>query len=417
MKKLRILLLTGLILATLGGSVSAQMDMLPQIFRDLPPELKQGLPEEMSYEEYRELSRNVDFFTMFMSMWVPGYGLFQVERPGLAWGIVGARTVGYGMMAAALYRQWDDMEDLGRLASLGGEEFDAFLLNSLLFGSGVVINGMGWAADVLGAYHIAKWEEDFVIYKYGLRTALGEGEAEERDIEYIRKLVLQDDPYVEDDLLRELRRYTAAYPDGAHRDEAEFYLGTAYAGRNNDARALLHCARVFLFHPDSGFAEAARRHAVRLLHRNRSQWEEDRERLMAVIRSTPGKEGAPSGELFSRYLERFARFRTPEFRELFVEEARHFAMQYEGHGFADDALWTAAEVLSNLGRYEDAVITLTELAFRFPDSEYWAKAVFQAGVLLEEQLDAGVYAESFFERVLEEQPQSEAAEKIRAWNR
>ena len=397
-----------------GGNAAAQMDMLPQIFRDLPPELQQGLPEDMSYEEYRELNRNVDFFTMFMSMWVPGYGLFQVERPDLAWNVVGARAVGYGMMAAAMSLQWDNMRDLGRLSSLSDAEFKRALANIMLFSGGVIINGLGWAADVLAAYHIATREEGFVIYKYGLKAGIDGRDAEQRNMEYIRKLILQEDPYLSDDLLLELQRYVNDFPEGEHRAEAEVYLGTVDAGRGCHGRDLLDFARVLLFHPDSRFAAESRRQAVRLAQEHREKWRADWRLLMNVLQRETGRAPAESGELFSRYLEGLARFRTPAFQELFVEEARRFSLQYQGHAFADDALWSAAGQLEKMGRYQEAVITLTELAYRFPETEQWALAMLRIGVLLEEQLNAPSYAEPFFERLVERQPDSRAAERARS---
>lgn len=76
------------------------MGMLPQTLRDLPPELESGLPSEMRFAEYRQLNRIMDFFTMFMSMFIPGCGLFRAEAPQLAWSIVGACVAGYAMMGS-----------------------------------------------------------------------------------------------------------------------------------------------------------------------------------------------------------------------------------------------------------------------------------------------------------------------------
>ena len=415
MRARRILLVALILLISLSGVASAQMDMLPQIFRDLPPELQQGLPQDMTYEEYRELTRNVDFFTMFMSMWVPGYGLFQVERPEFAWAVVGARAVGYGLMGAAVYRQWDDIRDLGRLSSLSNGQYREFLTNALLFSGGVFLNGMGWAADVLGAYHIAKWEKDFVIYKYGLQDGLKSGNAERERIEYIRKLVLQDGRYVEEDLLRELKRYVAEHPKGRYRAEVEYYLGTAYTGLEQPARALLHFSRSFLFYPDSRFASSSRREAIRLIHSYREAWRRDWSRLVTVTERGSELTRGSDEERFSRYLEEFARLETPVFQDLFIEEAVRFSLRYRSEGFADDALQAAATQLQRTERYEHAVMLLTELAGRFPDSPHAPEALFDVGVLLTEELGAAEYAEPFFSRLIERQPDSELAE--RAQNR
>ena len=78
-----------------GSTATAQMSMLPQLFRELPPELRDGLPVEMEYDEYLEMTRSVDFFSMFMAIWVPGYALFGVGEPTLGWGVAGVHASAY----------------------------------------------------------------------------------------------------------------------------------------------------------------------------------------------------------------------------------------------------------------------------------------------------------------------------------
>ena len=104
MKKSVYAIFSLLLFTVAARPVSAQMDMLPEIFRDLPPELQQGLPDQMSLTEYQQLTKNIDFFTMFMSMFVPGYGFFEVDKPGAAWTIMAGRAAGYGLMGTAVIR-------------------------------------------------------------------------------------------------------------------------------------------------------------------------------------------------------------------------------------------------------------------------------------------------------------------------
>ena len=246
-----------------------QMDMLPQLLRDLPPELQEGIPDKMTYEEYRQLNRNVDFFTMFMSMFVPGYGFFQVEKPGLAAGVIAGRAAGYGLMATGLIRQWDSMQDIGNASELSVGDFNHLLTNAALFGSGILLNGIGWALDVIGAYHIAKKEKDFVIYKYGLQKKIG-GVGELNLISYIRKLQLQpEDKQAAQDLEHSLQRFVTLYPFSEYAAEAELYLALLSRRQNTihqtgkkyskPAEALLHAGRAVFLYSNNRYTESAKR--------------------------------------------------------------------------------------------------------------------------------------------------------------
>ncbi len=406
-----VLLLAALLVSLLPHRAEAQMDMLPQIFRDLPPELQEGLPESMEYEEYRRLNRNVDFFTMFMSAIVPGYALFQVEKPLAAWTIVGTRLTGYAMMATAVARQWDDWRDLTDLDSIPDPRYRAYLQNAFLFAGGIVVNGMAWAFDVLGAYHVSKQEKDFVIYKYGLRESMG-SEEEEREIEFIRKLVLQDRPgewQVRRELERSLQRYIDLYPRGNHRGEVEYYLGSLYAEEGEPGRALLHFARNLFLYPEGRFSEATRRTALGLVQRNRGEWSEDWELLISMFeRSEESRSEGSMNERILMYLEAFQELQSVVFRQLYVNEAIQIAAEAPEAPFADDALLGAARQLETLGETEEAIVAYTQLAGLYPASEHWELAVLRVGELLRE-LNQPEYARRFYERLLESSPDSPEA--------
>lgn len=387
------------------------MDMLPQIFRDLPPELQEGLPESMEYDEYRRLNRNVDFFTMFMSAIVPGYALFQVEKPAAAWTIVGARVAGYAMMGTAIARQWDDWRDLSRLNSIPDPRYRRYQENLFLFAGGVVVNGLAWAFDVIGAYHVAKQEKDFVIYKYGLRESLGARE-EEREIEFIRKLILQESPrewQVRQELRESMLRYVDTYPRGEHRGEVEYYLGSLYTEEGEPVRGLLHFSRTLFLFPEGRFTPAARRTALSVVQRNRERWPEDWELLISMFGAAGDGESPDTleGRILT-YLQRFQELRHEEFRRLYVEEAIRVAAEYPQTDFADDALLGAATQLENLGELEEAVIAYTQLAGVYPNSEHWPLSVLRTAELLLE-LDEGEYAGRFYERLVVERPNSPEA--------
>jgi hypothetical protein len=180
-------------LTFLTASTYAQMDLLPFIFRDIPPELEQGIPAEMTYDEFLQLNRNVDFFTVGMSMIVPGYGYFSVDRPAAGYAILGGRVAGYGLMAAGVIRQWGDFRDVWNSKSLSAGDWEQLKINAFLFGTGAFVNIMLWGVDVLGAYHVSVREKNWVIYHYGLQSgARAPGEAE-----IFASYAAQDDPRVQ----------------------------------------------------------------------------------------------------------------------------------------------------------------------------------------------------------------------------
>lgn len=408
---------------------AAQMDMLPQLFRDLPPELQEGLPSSMTFQEYRRLNRNVDFFTMFMSGIVPGYAHFQVEKPVQAWTVAGVRLAGYGMMALAVGRQWDDWRDLSRLDSIPDPRYRHYLENAFLFAGGIFVNGMAWAFDVLGAYHIAKQEKDLVIYKYGLQEGLGaRGDAagsppgstadeEEREIAYIRRLTLQDGPaerQVRSELERSLHRYIEAHPSGEHRGEVEFYLGSRFAENEEPELALLHLARAVYLFPQQPYTRAARRAAIGLIQRYGAPWEDDRDLLLDMFSRTAGEADPPPGRQSRAYLAGFRRLETHRFRELYIAEALLIARTFHDQPYADDALLTAAAVAEELGRTEEAIVIYTELVGIHPESDFAPFAMLQIGKLLT-SLGEREYAARFYRRLLEfapESPEAEAARRI-----
>lgn len=415
-----VLLILPVLLSVAPQPAEAQMDMLPQIFRDLPPELQEGLPESMEYEEYRRLNRNVDFLTMFMSAIVPGYALFQVEKPVPAWTIVGTRVAGYAMMATAVGRQWDDWRDITHLNSIPDPRYRAYLQNAFLFAGGIVVNGMAWAFDVLGAYHVAKREKDFVIYKYGLRETLG-SEEEEREIEFIRKLIIQDRPgewQVRREVERSLKRYVSVYPHGTHRGEVEYYLGSLYLERDDPGRALLHFARNLFLYPEDRFSTATRRTALAVVHRNRDGWSEDWELLVSMFERPEPKvneENKPEESLRKRtmaYLQAFQTLESVEFGLLYVEEAKRIAAEAPQAPFADNALLGAATRLESLGQTEDALVTYAQLAGLYPGSDYWELSLLRAGELLT-GLEEPQYASRFYERLIAASPESPEAEVAR----
>lgn len=402
------------LLVSLGGVAFAQMDMLPQIFRDLPPELQQGLPEQMSFAEYRALNRNVDFFTMFMSMFVPGYGLFQVERPELGWSMVGARAAGYGLIATGVALQWNHFYSLVDNPVPSSEDFQRLLTNGLIAGSGLILSGMTWAADVVLAYQIAKNDKDLVQYTYGIRSSIygsGRGGADAASDEaFLRRLLSQEgDRRLEEQLVVDLPHYARRYPDAAFSGEALYFAALLRAERHEDPDALRLAVRSAYLYPDGERFDDAIRLAARLLERNRA-WGiayDD-----AVELSSPPSAGAAEAR-FLAAIRRMSRFDERELRVAAVAEAKAFLSQYGSGEYAAEGLALAAELLLDLGDVDEAAGYLAALAVTAPQSEQWPQAVLELGRLYLGPLANRGRAEILFEALAEHRPDSPEAARAR----
>jgi tetratricopeptide (TPR) repeat protein len=435
--------LFALVFVVVGSSAHAQMNMLPQLFRDLPPELQQGLPPSMDYEEYMDMTRNVDFFSMFMAIWVPGYALFGVEEPKLGWTVAGVRAGGLAMIITGFARQWQDLNDFWRLRAIADtpDRYRRAVSNMVLIGGGFFINGVAWAFDVAMAYRIAQNDKSFVQYKYGVQARL-EGSPREKHEEYIRSLARQSGPMVAEDLEASLRRYLRTYPESDFVAEAEYQLGTLLATQRRDAQALLVLLRQMTVHPDSRLSPASRRTAAMLVQRNRDAWQRDRDTLLELVAAAPeathggfngarpggtgpGGADAPAAETaapgvpprvtagrFDAFLEDIAALEAEVFKELYVTEARAFLAQYPASPIADRVLFTQAAHLEELGRREEAIIAYTKLAAAHAGSQLWPEAMLRIGDNLDQLGERG-YAHRFYERLVDRAPQSRQAAEAR----
>ena len=428
-----------------GSTATAQMSMLPQLFRELPPELRDGLPVEMEYDEYLEMTRSVDFFSMFMAVWVPGYALFGVGEPTLGWGVAGVRTGGAAMILTGMLRQWNDFSDIWQLSTIteSPERYRSAITNASLMAGGFFINGVAWAFDVATAYRIAQNRKSYVQYKYGILTGL-DGDTRARRESYIRSLAEQDVEVVGGDLERSLRTYIRTYPDSDFIAEAEYQLGALLATREEDEEALLILLRQLAVHPDSRVTPASRRTAARLVQRNAREWESDRDTLLELVAAPGGEVGtrhaadtagaagnaeAPAGtpeaginaeaasaastSRYEFYLNGLRALETERFRELYVEQAADFVERNPQSPIAPRVLLTRGDHLAELDRHEEAIIAYTQLAVAYPASELWPEAMLKTGIGLEEQLAEPEYAARFYRRLIERRPDSPQAAEAR----
>lgn len=417
-------ILSVLFACTVAAPAAAQMDMLPQIFRDLPPEIEQGLPVEMSYAEYRELNRNIDFFTMFMGLFVPGYGLFTVERPDLAWPMVGVRVAGYGMMSAAVALQWDNFQDIGNGDTLPETAYRRLITNSFLFGGGAVVAGLSWAADIGLAYHIAKEERDFVQYRYGVRATVSTRERDEQaaDEAYLRQMVAQPaDPLLDTRLSSSLLAHATRYPDSDFAGAALYFAAMLLAEREEDIEALGPALRSAYLYPSGERADDSIRLAALLFERN-TGWRRSFEVASLVTTGSELDARSDSADIGladadSRLLSlstKLIQAETEEFTRLGIDQAQALLVLFPDTSLEVPTLTVLAEGSLQLGESRDAAQYLAMITLRHPENDLWAPSTLALAELYRDDLRDPEREEVLLRAIIENAPQSrEAAEAQR----
>lgn len=269
------------VLGVLCGPLWAQMDMLPFLFRDVPKEFEVGVPADMTFEEFRQLNRRVDFFTVGMSMIWPGYASAQVERGDQAVILGGLRWGTYGMMAAAVGMQWSSWKNLWQSGELSVAQYDQVKTNAALFAVGGALNMFLWGADVLLAYHQAMEDRDQVIYRYGLARTVALDQGPPR--ESLRRLAVQDDPRLRPAIIRELRQVLADPSSASLTGEFSWYLGRTLARQGLRAQSMVILLRGLAEAPTSPWSSASRALALEQIKGAPPAWEADRELFLRFL--------------------------------------------------------------------------------------------------------------------------------------
>jgi hypothetical protein len=366
----------------------------------------------MTFAEYRALNRNIDFYTMFMSIFVPGYGLFEVERPGLAWSIVGARAVSYGLMGTAVALQWNHFYGLIDTEQLSEVDFRRFLTNSFIFGGGVILGGFTWAFDVMGAYSIAKHDKDLVQYRYGVRSTITGGLRGESnpaaDERYLRRMLAQDtDDAIAETLLGDLPAFARFYPDEPFSGNALFFAALIAAERGEDLRSLLFALRSAYRYPDGERATDALRHVAGLAEAN-LDWGVNYDALVGLT-SVPAA-AEPNDRMLAMVR---ALGRIEALREAALEEAQRLLREH-GSGVPRVGLLAAAgELLVELGRPAEAATYLAAIAVTETSAPEWAPATLALAELYLGPLEDRTRAEYLLRAILENAPESDEAARAR----
>jgi len=277
-----------LFLFSLTFGLYGQMDLLPQMFRALPVEWSEGLPDGMSFKEYRQAMRNVDFMTMGMSMMIPGYGFFQVERPIEGTAIAIFRGVGMGMMGFAMFDQWAHLNDIWNVQNLDGEDLNRVTTNGLLMMGGMAIQFVGWGIDTIGAYHIAKAQKDWVFYKYGVGWA-GGWEDPQLFRQNIHRIMNQQDPKLKEEVQQSWAQFASRYYDAPGIGEALNFLAQEAFYKGSFVEAFFLSLRGSVYAQENDWKERNLELAHRAMYLMRLM-KEDKDLINSMLRTVAHKD-------------------------------------------------------------------------------------------------------------------------------
>ncbi len=146
----------------LAGSVSAlraQLETPPS--KEIPK-----LPLEMTYQEYQQLVRELNWKRIGIATMVPGYIHLYADRRKTAYAIAGIRGAGMLFSAGALFRQWYETKTF-RFVRGGHWE-----TNFTVFLVGMMMNAAGFAFDWAHGDWIIEKERTLVQYKYGMKRGM-----------------------------------------------------------------------------------------------------------------------------------------------------------------------------------------------------------------------------------------------------
>ena len=139
-----------------------------QFEKNCPAEIP-NVPIEMTYKEYRQLVRDLNWKRIGIAAMVPGYIHFYAEKKKAAYSIAAVRATGMALSAGALFRQWREAKTF-RFVRGGHWE-----TNFAVFIIGMMANAAGYAFDWAHGDWIIEKERTLVQYKYGIKRGMLEG--------------------------------------------------------------------------------------------------------------------------------------------------------------------------------------------------------------------------------------------------
>ncbi len=171
------------------------------------------------------------------------------------------------LSAQSLPEKLQDLPPELSLSSLSDSSMEKLKTNAYIFLGGVLLNAAGFFYDWAGAERVIDYQKSKVLYKYGLFKNYG-GYNEDSLIQYIRKLLLQDNNRLKSQLEHSLITYIKTYPWGKYTGEAEYYLASFYKREDKYNEALIHSIRQIYLYPEFSLTPIAKQRVINLTVEN-----------------------------------------------------------------------------------------------------------------------------------------------------
>ncbi len=118
-------------------------------------------------------------------------------------------------------------------------------------------------------------------------------------------------------------------------------------------------------------------------------------------------------EVFLSYLKDFSELTHPQFSRYIPQEAYRFLSLFPDTEYGFRVHFHLGEFYERRGKWNEAVIEYVKCAGLYPDFVLWEKAVLRAGNILDDKLRQEEYAEKYYNRLIEQSPESPEAEQAR----
>ncbi len=221
---------------------------------------------QASLEDYRRSQYDINEIDMAVGLFIPGYPLFEVDRPGeaLFWGSL--QLAGMAAMPVALVRQWADLDALwdGELDRVREERL---VVNATIFGAGAALMAGSWMIDSLRARTVARMERTESVYKAAMvgdkrHGATADAAAWAR---YLQLLDAGTSPDAAAVVVRDATELLRIHPFDKVSGQVAVLLGTTLLASGDAAAALPWLLRALWVHPQGIDAEMARLATLRAL--------------------------------------------------------------------------------------------------------------------------------------------------------
>lgn len=223
---------------------------------------------QSSLEDYRRSQYDISEVDMAVGLFIPGYPLFEVDRPGeaLFWGTL--QMAGMAAMPVALVRQWSDLDALWG-SDLDSVREERLLVNATVFGAGAALMVGSWMIDSLRARTVARMERTEAEYKAAMVGDKRQGAPADAAAwaRYLQLLAVGTSPDASAIIIRDAAELLRIHPFDKVSGQVAVLLGTTLLNTGDAAGALPWLLRALWVHPQGIDAEATRLAALKALIR------------------------------------------------------------------------------------------------------------------------------------------------------